>query len=125
MKAKLIELPNPKGRPPHCCIVSGRRDGPLVDFGELTQKASGPGDPHVYLRTVVVEDAARDLLGMVRQVDVDALRAALSESEAKRERVEAILAGAEELSAAEDKLRAALGVSLEDPDDGTDDQEQE
>lgn len=118
-QAKLIELPSPKGRPPHCCIVTGRRDGPLLDFGELTEKAAGVAEPHIYLRAIVVENAARQTLGMVPKSEVDKLQAELAESEAERQRLAEILAGVEDLSAAEDKLRAALGVSQADPDDGT------
>lgn len=123
MKARLVELPSHKSSPPHCCVVTGRRDGQLIDFGDPTQKACGPADPRLYMRSVVVEDAARELLGMVPQAEVDALRQELAECDAERQRVGAILAGAEDLSAAEDKLREALGVSREDPGDATDDQE--
>jgi len=119
IKPKLVELPTHKSSPPHCCVVSGRRDGPMVDFGDPTPKARGAGDPRLYVRGPVVEEAAVNLLGMVPQADVDALRQELAECDAERQRLAELVAGGEELSAAEDKLRAALGVSREDPGDGT------
>jgi hypothetical protein len=118
LKPKIVELPSHKSSPPHCCIVSGRRDGPIVDFGDPTDKACGPTDPRVYLRGAVIEDVAINLLGMRPKVEVDELEQQLGECDAERQRLAAIVAGSEELSAAEDKLRAALGVSREDPGDG-------
>jgi hypothetical protein len=119
LKAKIVELPSHKSSPPHCCIVTGRRDGPVIDFGDPAAKACGPADPRVYMRGAVVEEAAKNLLGMRPAVEVKELEQQLGECDAERQRLAAIVAGSEELSAAEDKLRAALGVSQADPDDGT------
>lgn len=109
MKARLVELPSHKSSPPHCCIVSGRRDGRLIDFGDPAQKARGPGDPRVYIRGAVVEDAATKLLGMVPAAEVDEIREQLAASEAERQRLAEIVGGGEELTEAEERLRAALG----------------
>ena len=109
MKARLVELPSHKSSPPHCCVVSGRRDGPLIDFGDPTPKARGKLDPRLYMRAPIVEDVARDLLGMVPQAEVDDLRAQLEESEAERQRLAEIVGGGEELTEAEERLRGALG----------------
>lgn len=119
IKPKLVELPTHKSSPPHCCVVSGRRDGPVVDFGDPTPKARGAGDPRLYVRQAVIEEAAMNLLGMRPAAEVKELEQQLAECDAERQRLGDLVAGGEDLSAAEDKLRAALGVSREDPGDGT------
>lgn len=113
MKARLVELPSQTSSPPHCCVVTGRRDGKLVDFGDPTQKARGPLDPRLYIRDAVIEDAASRLLGMVPQAEVDELREALSASEAERQRLAEIVGGGEELTEAEERMRNALGPAPE------------
>lgn len=113
MKARLVELPSNRSSPPHCCIVTGRTDGPVIDFGDPTAKAQGPNDPRVYVREGVVEDAAKRLLGMVPQALVDALQAQLEASEAERQRLAEIVGGGEELTEAEERMRAALGPAPE------------
>lgn len=59
-------------RPPRKCAVTGREEGPFVDF--LTQ--IDPGNPalpnNLYLRAAVVEEAAKKL-GMVPKTEVDTL----------------------------------------------------
>lgn len=102
-RTKLITLPQPSSRPPHTCVVSGRRDGEVVDFG----KDYDGIDPHIYVRRVIVEEAAV-LCGMVKKPVVDALVEELDEANDEAGRLRAIVAGKEDLSAAEDKLRAAL-----------------
>ena len=118
MKIKLIEFPDRRSSPPHCCIVTGRRDGQIVDLGLMTAKAAAVKNPHLYLRAPVVEEAAR-AIGMEPKADVDALRQELAECDDERKRLAAIVAGSEDLSAAEGKLRAALGPSQADPGDAT------
>lgn len=100
---KLITLPQPSSKPPHTCVVSGRRDGEVIDF----LKDYNGIDPHIYLRRLLVEEAA-ELCGMVKQAAVDELKAELAEANAEAGRLRAIVAGKEDLSAAEDRLRAAL-----------------
>lgn len=102
-RPKIITLPQPSSKPPHTCIVTGRRDGEVVDF----LKDFNGVDPHVYIRRLLVEEAG-ELCGMVKQPVVDELRAELAEANAEAGRLRAIVAGKEGLSAAEDKLRAAL-----------------
>jgi hypothetical protein len=120
-KPKLIELPERRSSPPHCCIVTGRRDGQIIDAGLPAAKARDVKNPHLYFRDVVVEEWA-GLLGMVPAVEADELRRQLEVAELERDRLAAIVAGSEDLSAAEDKLREALGASQADPGDGKDTQ---
>jgi hypothetical protein len=103
VKPTLITLPTHTSKPPHTCIVSGRRDGEVVDFG----KDYDGFDPHIYIRRQVVE-AAGELCGMVKVAEVEELRAELEEANAEAGRLRAIVAGKEDLSAAEARLRAAL-----------------
>ncbi len=117
MKARVVELPSHKSSPPHCCIVTGRTDDRLIDFGDLTMKARGQRDPRVYIRGVVVEEAAVDLLGMVKQAEVDELRNQLATSEAERQRLAEIVGGGSELTEAEERLRAALGPVPDDQEE--------
>lgn len=104
MDPKIITLPAHNSKPPHTCVVSGRRDGEVVDF----QVDYTGTDPHIYIRRERVE-VAGEVCGMVRQVEVDALRTELEDAVAERERLAAIVAGGEDLSGAEDRLREALG----------------
>lgn len=108
MKARLVELPNHASSPPHCCVVTGRTDGKVIDFGDLTPKARGPHDPRVYVRRFTVETAAAELCGMVKQEEVDEIRKQLEESEAERKRLESIVAGAKTIREAEADLRRSL-----------------
>lgn len=105
MKPKIATLPAHDSKPPHKCVVSGRRDGEVVDFG--TDYVGT--DPHIYIRRSRVEEAATELCGMVRQAEVDELRSELEEANAEAGRLRAIVAAGEELSAAEERLREALG----------------
>lgn len=103
MDPQIVTLPQPASKPPHTCIVTGRRDGEVVDF---MHDYTGT-DPHVYIRRELVEVAAEEC-GMVRQAEVDEIRAELEEANAEAGRLRKIVAGKEDLSAAEDKLRASL-----------------
>lgn len=104
MKPAIVTLPNRGSMPPHTCIVSGRRDGEVIDF----RKDFLGRDPHIYIRRERVEEAA-ELCGMVRADVVEDLRAELAEANAEAGRLRAIVSAGQELSAAEDKLREALG----------------
>lgn len=103
MDPQIRTLPAHDSKPPHTCIVTGRRDGEVVDF----MRDFVGTDPHVYIRRELVE-VAGEVCGMVRQAEVDELRAELEEANAEAGRLRAIVAGKEDLSAAEDRLRAAL-----------------
>lgn len=103
MDPKLVTLPAHNSKPPHTCVVTGRRDGEVVDFG----KDYVGTDPHIYVRRETVEVAA-EKCGMVRQAEHDELKAELAEANAEAGRLRAIVAGKEALSDAEAKLRAAL-----------------
>jgi hypothetical protein len=101
---KLVTLPAHNSKPPHTCVVTGRRDGEVVDFGKDFEGT----DPHIYVRRETVEVAA-EKCGMVRQAEVDELKAELEEANSEAGRLRAIVAGKEALSEAEDRLREALG----------------
>lgn len=103
MRPKLVELPAHNSKPPHKCVVTGRRDGKLVDFG----KDYVGVDPHIYIDRDKVEEAA-EACGMVRESRVEELEAELEEADAEAGRLRRVVAGKEALSAAEDKLREAL-----------------
>lgn len=105
MDPKIVTLPDHRSRPPHTCIVTGRRDGPVVDFGK---EYDGIPDPHIYIRREKIEEAG-EVCGMVRQSVVDELREELEEANEEAGRLRAIVAAGEGLSAAEAKLREALG----------------
>jgi hypothetical protein len=81
----------------------------VVDFGDPTPKARGAGDPRVYISVSQVEFVARELLGMVSQKRHDELGAELEEANQEAGRLRAVVSGVESLSAAEDRLREALG----------------
>jgi len=100
---KLLTLPAHNSKPPHTCVVTGRRDGEVVDFG----KDYDGVDPHIYVRRETVE-VAGELCGMVRQDEVDEIKAELVEANAEAARLRKIVAGKEGLSEAEDRLREAL-----------------
>jgi len=55
---------------PKSCIISGRADGDIIDFGA---EANGP-DPHVYLRRDIVERAAKEC-GMLTLAEAEVLQA--------------------------------------------------
>ena len=54
---------------PKSCIISGRADGDIIDFGA---EANGP-DPHVYLRRDIVERAAKEC-GMLTEAEATLLQ---------------------------------------------------
>ncbi len=105
MKPKIVTLPDHRSRPPHTCIVTGRRDGDVVDFGK---EYDGIPDPHIYVRREKVEEAG-EVCGMVRESRVKELEHELTEANAEAGRLRAIVAAGEGLSEAEEKLREALG----------------
>lgn len=104
MDPKIVTLPYPGSKPPHTCVVTGRRDGEVLDF----HKDYDGVDPHIYIRRELVEVAA-ETCGMVRQAEVDELRAELEEANAEAGRLRKIVAAKEALSDAEDRLRESLG----------------
>jgi hypothetical protein len=105
LRVKLVTLPAHNSKPPHTCIVTGRRDGDVVDFG----KDFVGVDPHVYIWRDKVEEAA-ELCGMVCESRVKELEEELAEANAEAGRLRAIVAGKEGLSEAEEKLRQLLGA---------------
>lgn len=112
-RLKLVELPHRFSKPPHKCIVTGRRDLPVVDFGVDYTGI----DPHVYIGAGRVEEAARELLGMVPRDDVNELLKRLHEAEAENERLQELIGAAEELEQALERVKAAFEPTP-DPDTG-------
>ncbi len=103
MDPKLVNLPAHNSKPPHTCVVTGRRDGEVVDFG----KDFDGVDPHIYIRRETIEVAA-EKCGMVRMATVAQLQTELEEANTEAGRLRSIVAGKEALSDAEERLRAAL-----------------
>lgn len=101
--AKIVELPNHFSKPPHTCIVTGRRDGPVVDFG----KDYTGIDPHVYIYADTVEEAAK-LLGMVPETTVQAMAERLDASEREVARLTELVESMEGLEVARQRAREAL-----------------
>ena len=62
-------------QPPAKCAVTGDIDGPFIDTGAWLPQV----DPYIYLHVPLVEQMARDLLGMVPEKDVQALNDALEQ----------------------------------------------
>lgn len=84
--------------PPHCCGITRRDDGDIVDF---EQEIACMEQPHLYLHRAVVEEAAA-LLGMVSAKEVEALKVQLAEFGQKLEETQETLNLAAEF---EDHLR--------------------
>ncbi len=67
--------------PPAQCAITGDIDGPFIDTGSWAVHDIPTPDgwqlPRVYLHVPVVKQMARDLLGMVPEEDVQALREAV------------------------------------------------
>lgn len=75
-------------RPPRKCAVTGRAQGPFIDF----QVQLDPGSPNIpnnlYLRAAVVEEAAKKL-GMVSAADLETALDQLSKVSADLEELRA------------------------------------
>lgn len=96
---QLVTAPLP--RMPHACAVTGRDDGELVDF-QVEMKAH---EPHLYLRTGVIEEAGR-LIGMVPKAELDELQRQLARYGAQLEAMQAEAEDLKEFRAAYEKLAA-------------------
>lgn len=83
--------------PPAKCAVTGDIDGPFIDTGGYCPNV----DPYIYLHVPVVEQMARELLGMVPAAEVDELKAKVEELTKKVEvlgKAEAAIKDLEELA---------------------------
>ncbi|HEX6456244.1 MAG TPA: hypothetical protein VF009_06960 [Solirubrobacterales bacterium] len=78
---------------PRNCAVTGRDDGPFIDFQKVIDS---PLPTHLYLHVLIVEEAAKRL-GMVPAKDVEKLRADLAEMSGRIDEVNEILQTAGEL----------------------------
>lgn len=87
-----MKLTNKPNLPPKKCLVTGRSDGDLVDFGV---DLGGPPQ-RLYLRRQVVEKAGL-LLGMVPEHTHEELRGQLAELEVKFEEYDKNIAKLESL----------------------------
>lgn len=105
MKApiRLLEKPLPKA--PKKCLVTGRADGLIVDFGTDVQFPMP--QPHVYIKANVVEEAA-ELLGMVPQEVVQELQDQVSAMTDELEQLRAVAEAIDAKEAADTQLEEAL-----------------
>lgn len=81
---------------PQKCLVTGRSDGPFVDFGVIIPAGR---DQRLYIRSKVIERGA-PLVGMVPKAEHEELKAQiaamedkLADYEAQAERLEQLIAG--------------------------------
>ena len=61
--------------PPAKCALTGDIDGPFIDTGTYCANI----DPYIYLHVPIVEQMARELLGMVPAAEVEDLKAKVKE----------------------------------------------
>jgi len=117
MNPRFIDPKSPGAPAPACDVVTGRRDGRIIDAGPLNRKAEAAiragRDLHVLLSASKIKELGT-LIGMVPQEDFDEAVAAKLAAEDESVRRGAIIAGTEDLSAAEAKLREALGPTPSD-----------
>lgn len=122
MNPRFIDPKSPGAPAPACDVVTGRRDGRIIDAGPLNRKAEAAiragRDLHVLLSASKIKELGA-LIGMVPQENFDEAVAAKLAAEDESARRGAIIAGTEDLSAAEAKLREALGVGAERDDADT------
>ena len=87
---------------PYACAVTGRDDGPCVDFAIDMEGV----DPHLYLRLSVIEEAGK-LIGMVPKAEVDAIEEALADLTSKFDDVLAQLEAYKQIKEGLDVLEGA------------------
>lgn len=75
MRFKTITKPLPS--PPQQCIVTGRADGEIIDFGVDVQFLN----PHIYIKKSIVEEAAAKECEMLSAADALELTNRITELE--------------------------------------------
>lgn len=99
--ARIVD--GPLNNAPHECAVSKSANGPFIDFNVDCKGI----DPHIYIKASLIEDVARELLGMVPKKDVDALADQLEAAQARLEKLERTDEAIKELETATKELTAA------------------
>ena len=105
MKARITLLEKPLPKAPKKCLVTGRADGLIVDFGTDVQFPMP--QPHVYLKASVVEEAAV-LLGMEPREKVAVLEDRLDEMAAELDALQDVAAAIEAKDEADTQLQEAV-----------------
>jgi len=81
---RLIEGKTQLPFPPRSCLVTGREDGPFIDFQVVIDR---PEPTRLYLKTEIVEEAGK-LVGMVPKKRVEELEDQLAEMRTGLENVQ-------------------------------------
>lgn len=105
MKARITLLEKPLPKAPKKCLVTGRADGLIVDFGTDVQFPMP--QPHVYLKASVVEEAA-EVLGMVPEDRFNQLQTQISEMEDELDTLREVAAAIEAKDEADNQLQEAI-----------------
>lgn len=107
MKSRITIIQKPLPKTPKKCLVTGRADGDIVDFGT---DVSVPGpEPHIYLKRSVVEEAG-EVCGMVPGAKFDKQAERLAELEAENEQLRKIAEPLQAIHAAEAQIKEAISV---------------
>lgn len=80
--------------PPHTCVVTGREDGEMIDFGATPACDQAPA---IVIKREVIEEAATKLCGMVPAKKVEALADRLLYLGEELEKTQKLLKATEEL----------------------------
>lgn len=105
MKSRITLLEKPLPKAPKKCLVTGRADGVIVDFGTDVQFPIP--QPHVYLKATIVEEAGV-VLGMVPKEEVDELRNELDEISNELADLRGIADAIDASNAADTQLQEAI-----------------
>lgn len=95
---------------PYECIITGRHDGELVDFGVDVIGI----DPHVYIKRSIIETVATDVLDMVPASTHSKLQSRARQLEAERDRLQAIVDASESIQEAQEALDRELSSTVND-----------
>jgi hypothetical protein len=87
---RLVEVAD---KAPRTCAVTGRGDGPFIDFNKIIDR---PGGSALYLHALIVEEAAKKL-GMVPGREVEKLKGELAQMSERLDEVQDIMQTAGEL----------------------------
>lgn len=107
MKSRITLLEKPLPKAPKKCLVTGRADGLIVDFGTDVQFPMP--QPHVYLKASIVEEAAT-LLDMVPGAEVEELRDQISALSDELEQLRVIAEAVSAKESADTQLQEVLHV---------------
>ena len=105
MKSRITLVEKPLPKAPKKCLVTGRADGLIVDFGTDVQFPMP--QPHVYLKANVVEEAAL-LLGMVPEEKVRGLEEQLDQMSDELDALQDVAAAIDAKDEADTQLQEAI-----------------